>query len=143
MKEYFMKEAIREAIKAKNIEEIPVGAVIVYNNKIIARAYNKKEKLQNSLMHAELIAINKACKKLNSWRLNDCEIYVTLEPCNMCMAAIIESRIGKIYYGIDNFKTHSINNEMLKETKINIESGILESKCKNVLNDFFKNMRGK
>ena len=143
MKEYFMKEAVREAIKAKNIEEIPVGAVIVYNNKIIARAYNKKEKLQNSLMHAELIAINKACKKLNSWRLNDCEIYVTLEPCNMCMAAIIESRIGKIYYGIDNFKTHSINNEMLKETKINIESGILESKCKNVLNDFFKNMRGK
>ena len=143
MKEYFMKEAIREAIKAKNIEEIPVGAVIVYNNKIIARAYNKKEKLQNSLRHAELIAINKACKKLNSWRLNDCEIYVTLEPCNMCMAAIIESRIGKIYYGIDNFKTHSINNEMLKETKINIESGILESKCKNVLNDFFKNMRGK
>ena len=75
--------------------------------------------------------------------LSDCDLYVTLEPCNMCMAAIIESRIGKIYYGIDNFKTHSINNEILKETKINIESGILESKCKNVLNDFFKNMRGK
>lgn len=143
MKEYFMEEAIKEAIKAKSIGEIPVGAIIVYNNKIIARAYNKKEKLQNSLMHAELIAIDKACKKLKSWRLNDCEIYITLEPCNMCMAAIIESRIKKIYYGIDNIKTHSINIEILKETKINVENGVLESKCKNLLNNFFKNMRMK
>lgn len=143
MKKYYMKEAIKEARKANNIEEIPVGAIIVKDGKIIARGYNKKEKRQNSLMHAELIAIDKTCKKLDSWRLDNCEIYVTLEPCNMCMGAIIESRINKIYYGIDNSKSHKLNLEMIKNSKIDIEGGILELECKKILDDFFKNMRGK
>ncbi len=143
MKKYYMKEAIKEARKANNIEEIPVGAIIVKDGKIIARGYNKKEKRQNSLMHAELIAIDKTCKKLDSWRLDNCEIYVTLEPCNMCMGAIIESRINKIYYGIDNSKSHKLNLEMIKNSKIDIEGSILELECKKILDDFFKNMRGK
>ena len=143
MKEKFMKEALKEAKKAINLNEIPVGVVIVYNNKIIARGYNKKETLQNSLMHAEIIAINKASKKLRSWRLNDCEIYVTLEPCNMCMGAIVESRINKVYYGTDNLKSHELNLQIINNFKINVENGILEGKCKELLDDFFKNMRGK
>ena len=143
MKKYFMKEAIKQAKKANRIGEIPVGAVIVHNDKIIARGYNKRETKQNSLMHAELIAINKACKKLKSWRLNDCEMYVTLEPCNMCMGAIIESRISKIYYGIDNSKFHNINMEIIGNSKIDVEEYILKFECKKLLDDFFKNIRTK
>ena len=143
MKKYFMKEAIKQAKKANRIGEIPVGTVIVHNDKIIARGYNKRETKQNSLMHAELIAINKACKKLKSWRLNDCEMYVTLEPCNMCMGAIIESRISKIYYGIDNSKFHNINMEIIGNSKIDVEEYILKFECKKLLDDFFKNIRTK
>ena len=94
-------------------------------------------------MHAELIAINKACRKLKSWRLNDCEMYVTLEPCNMCMGAIIESRISKIYYGIDNSKFHNINMEIIGNSKIDVEEYILKFECKKLLDDFFKNIRTK
>ena len=143
MKKYFMKEAIKQAKKANRIGEIPVGTVIVHNDKIIARGYNKRETKQNSLMHAELIAINKACRKLKSWRLNDCEMYVTLEPCNMCMGAIIESRISKIYYGIDNSKFHNINMEIIGNSKIDVEEYILKFECKKLLDDFFKNIRTK
>ena len=143
MKKYFMKEAIKQAKKANRIGEIPVGTVIVHNDKIIARGYNKRETKQNSLMHAELIAINKACRKLKSWRLNDCEMYVTLEPCNMCMGAIIESRINKIYYGIDNSKFHNINMEIIGNSKIDVEEYILKFECKKLLDDFFKNIRTK
>ena len=96
-KEYFMQEALKEAKKAYNKLEVPVGVVIVKDDKIIARAYNQKEMKNSPIKHAEIIAIEKACKKLNNWRLNDCEMYVTLEPCPMCAGAIVNSRIKKIY----------------------------------------------
>ena len=91
----FMKEAIKEAIKAKEADEVPIGAVVVCDGKIISRAFNQREKKQNALAHAEVVAINKACKKLGSWRLDNATIYVTLEPCPMCAGAIINSRINK------------------------------------------------
>ena len=99
----YLNEVYKEAKKALKINEVPVGAVIVKGNKIIARAYNKKEINNDPLGHCELIAIKKACKKLNSWRLIGCDMYVTLEPCVMCLGALVHSRINKIYYGtIDN-----------------------------------------
>ena len=93
--EIFMREALKEAKKAYGKLEIPVGAIIVKDGKIISRGYNQKEGKKDSTRHAEIIAIQKACKKLNSWRLLDCEMYVTLEPCSMCAGAIIQSRINK------------------------------------------------
>ena len=99
-----MREAIKEAKKALEIEEVPVGAVIVKQGKIISRAHNTKETKQDSTCHAEILAIKKACKKLNSWRLLDCEMYVTLEPCSMCAGALINSRIKKIYIGTEDIK---------------------------------------
>ncbi len=98
-KEYFMKEALKEAKKAYKKLEVPVGTVIVKNGEIIARAYNQKESKKNATKHAEIIAIEKACKKIDNWRLNDCELYVTLEPCPMCAGAIMNSRIKKVYIG--------------------------------------------
>lgn len=97
--EKFMKEAIRQAKKAEKIAETPVGAVIVKDGAVIARGYNKRETKQNALCHAEISAINKACKKTGSWRLTGCELYVTLEPCPMCSGAIINSRIDKVFFG--------------------------------------------
>ncbi|MGL4949866.1 MAG: nucleoside deaminase, partial [Anaeroplasmataceae bacterium] len=103
----FMKEAIKQAKKAYKIDEVPVGCVIVKGDEIIARSYNKREQTQNSLMHAEIIAIDKACKKLNSWRLDECDIYVTLEPCAMCGGAIIQSKFKNVYYAAPDIKTGS------------------------------------
>lgn len=143
MDEYYMKEAMKEALKAKKIGEIPVGAVIVKNSKIIARGYNKKEKKQNSIMHAEIIAINRACKKTKSWRLNGCKLYVTLEPCSMCMGAIIESRIENMFYSIKNSKSHATNLSMISNNKLKVDIGLLEFENMQILNDFFKNMRNK
>ena len=97
--ERFMKEAIKQAQKAKQIDEVPIGCVIVKEGKIIARGYNKREVLQQSIAHAEIIAIQKACKKMGTWRLEGCELYVTLEPCPMCAGAILQSRIEKVIYG--------------------------------------------
>ena len=99
MEEKFMKEALKEAKKAYEKEEVPVGAVIVKDGKIIARAHNLKETKKDTTRHAEIIAIQKASKKLNAWRLEDCEMYVTLEPCSMCAGALIQSRIKKVYIG--------------------------------------------
>jgi tRNA(adenine34) deaminase len=96
----FMKEAFKEAQKAYKKDEVPVGAVIVKDGKIIARGYNQKEKCKNAIKHAEIIAIEKACEKLKNWHLEGCELYVTLEPCLMCCGAIIQSRIKKLYYGV-------------------------------------------
>jgi tRNA(adenine34) deaminase len=144
--EKFMVEAYKQAIKAKEQGEIPIGAVIVYNNKIISRAYNKREKSQNATHHAEILAINKACKKLKSWRLEDCEIYVTLEPCIMCYGAIINARIKKLYYGakdnkgrIDKSLLFSKNNSL--NHNLEIKGGILEKKCSEILINFFKEVR--
>ena len=99
-KEKYMKEALKEAKKALAKDEVPIGAVIVLEDKIIARGHNLRETKMNSLNHAEIIAIDKACKKLNNFRLEDCELYVTLEPCLMCSGAIVQSRIKKVYFQV-------------------------------------------
>lgn len=146
MKEKFMKEALKEAQKAYEKEEIPVGAVIVKDNKIIARAHNLKEFKQTAIAHAEILAIQKANKKLKNWRLIDCDIYVTLEPCMMCMGAIISSRIKNIYIGTLDPKIEEAESiKKLKEYEekngIHIEIGIVQEKCKQILKDFFKIIR--
>lgn len=143
---YYMKYALKEAKKAYEIGEIPVGCVIVYNDKIIARAYNKRENNNISTAHAEILAINKACKKLNSWRLEDCDIYITLEPCAMCAGAIIQSRIKNCYYGAYDYRfgAHKsiINLFDLKfNHNVNIYGGILEDECSKIIKDFFKKLR--
>ena len=104
MDNFYMAEALKLAKKAFKAGEVPIGAVIVYNDKIIGKGYNQKEKKKNSLKHAELIAIDEACNNIGDWRLNDCEIYITLEPCMMCYGAIVETRINKIVYGLKREK---------------------------------------
>ena len=148
-KEYFMKEALKEARKAYRKLEVPVGVVIVKDGEIIAKAYNQKEEKNSPIKHAEIIAIEKACKKLKNWRLNECEMYVTLEPCPMCAGAIVNSRIKKIYIGAAQQKTGAcgskvdIIDEYKTETKIDVEFGIMQEKCLNILQDFFKELRKK
>lgn len=145
--EKFMKCALREAEKAYDEKEIPVGAIIVKNGKIIARGHNQKESKQNSLKHAELIAIERACKKLNSWRLIDCDMYVTLEPCAMCAGAIIQSRIRKLYIGTSDEKTGSCGSvlNLLEDYTFNhhVEKneGICREDCAEILKDFFRELR--
>ena len=147
IKEKFMNEAIKEAKKAYDKLEVPIGAVIVKDNKIIARAHNLKEEKQSTIKHAEIIAIEKASKKLKNWRLNECEMYVTLEPCPMCAGAILNSRIKKIYIGAIDERTGAcgskINILQNKEldTSCDIEIGILADECKDLLQDFFKKLR--
>ena len=115
---YFMNQAYKEAIKALNIDEVPVGAVIVKDNKIIARAHNLKETLNLSTAHAEILVINKASKKLKTWHLDDCIMYVTLEPCVMCAGAIIQSRIKKVVYGAKSYQDGAIESALnLYDTK--------------------------
>ena len=145
--EKFMKEALKEAKKAYDKLEIPVGAVIVKDNKIIARAHNLKELKQDTTKHAEILAIKKASKKLNNWRLTDCEIYVTLEPCSMCAGAIINSRIKKVYIGAKDLKTGACGSKLNLlqdydfDTSVESEFGILEEECQSMLKDFFKELR--
>lgn len=147
MKEKFMREALKQAKKAAALDETPVGAVIVHNGKIIARGYNKREMKKNSLMHAEIIAINKACKKLDAWRLCECEMYVTLEPCPMCSGAIINSRIEKLYFGAYDNKAGcagSVMNLFEKGTfnhDVTVEGGIMSEECGEILSSFFKDLR--
>ncbi len=145
----YMKQALIEARKAYEKEEIPVGAIIVRDNKIIARAHNIKEEKNDTTKHAEIIAIQKASKKLDSWRLNDCEMYVTLEPCAMCAGALIQSRIKKVYIGTMDLKTGacgSVLNLLEDYTfnhKVEIEKGIMQQECEKILKDFFKMLRSK
>lgn len=143
MEQKFMKEALKEAQKAYDKLEIPVGAVIVKNGKIISRAHNLKETKQTATAHAEILAIQKANKKLNNWRLVDCDIYVTLEPCDMCMGAILSSRIKNIYIGtLDPKKKEKIDiNKYKEEYDTNIEYGIMQAKSEEILKNFFKDLR--
>ena len=143
MEQKFMKEALIEAQKAYDKQEIPVGAVIVKNGKIISRAHNLKETKQTATAHAEILAIQKANKKLNNWRLVDCDIYVTLEPCDMCMGAILSSRIKNIYIGtLDPKKKEKIDiNKYKEEYDTNIEYGIMQEKSEEILKNFFKDLR--
>ena len=146
-KEYFMKEALKEAEKAYKKLEGPVGAIIVKDGKIIARAYNQKESKTDTTKHAEILAIQKASKKLKSWRLIDCEMYVTLEPCTMCAGAIIHSRIKKVYIGAMDEKTGAVGSvlNLFEDYKFNhkpeVEKGILKEDCESLLKQFFKELR--
>ena len=140
-----MEEAFKEAQKALNKDEVPIGAVIVKDGKIVARGRNSREKSQNALKHAEIIAINKACKRLKSWRLDGCEIYVTLEPCPMCAGAIANARISKVVYGAkETTSEDNLCELILKSNRLNHKPNIeyRENKlCKDILQDFFKNKR--
>ena len=146
-KEYYMKQAIKEAEKAYEKLEVPVGAIIVKDGKIIARAYNQKESKTDTTKHAEILAIQKASKKLKSWRLIDCEMYVTLEPCTMCAGAIINSRIKKVYIGAMDEKTGAVGSvlNLFEDYKFNhkpeVEKGILKEDCESLLKQFFKELR--
>lgn len=145
----YMKEALKEAKKAYNKEEIPVGAIIVKDNKIIARAHNIKEMKNDTTRHAEIIAIQKASEKLGSWRLIDCEMYVTLEPCSMCAGALIQSRIQKVYIGTMDTKTGACGSvlNLLQDFnfnhKVDIETNIMQKECETILKEFFKKLRDK
>ena len=148
MESKFMTRAIELARIAAQEGEVPVGAVVVKDGKIIARAHNLKELKNSSISHAEILAIEKANKKLGAWRLENCEMYITLEPCMMCMGAIINSRIKKIYVGTLDPKTGSCESVIdIKNYKFNhvveIETGILKEQCEYILKDFFKMLRAK
>lgn len=143
----FMKEALKEAKKAYDKDEVPVGAIIVKDNKIIARAHNVKELKKDTTKHAEILAIQKASKKLDTWRLEGCTMYVTLEPCVMCTGATIQSRLDKLVIGTMDEKTGACGSvlNILKDYKFNhiveVEKGIMEEECREILQRFFKNLR--
>lgn len=147
MKNRFMIEALKQAKKASSIGEMPVGAVIVQNGKIISRGYNKRETKKNALLHAEMVAIDKACKKLGGWRLPHCEMYVTLEPCPMCAGAILNARIEKVYYGANDSKSGCVGSRMnlldmnLCNYRTETIGGIMAEECSAVIKNFFRNLR--
>lgn len=144
---YFMNKAYQEAIKAANKDEVPVGAVLVKDNKIIARAHNLKEKKQCAVFHAEIECIQKACKKLNTWHLDDCVLYVTLEPCTMCAGAIIQSRIKKVVYGALDYKGGAMQSTYhlydIKGFNHYPETVYYDKneQCSKILTSYFKNKR--
>lgn len=140
----YMKIALDEAKKSYRKGDVPVGAVIVKNNKIIAKAHNLKEKKHNPLLHAEIIAINKASKKLKRWRLDDCELYVTMEPCLMCTGAIIQSRIKKVYYSIENNEFGALKNiSQNKKYGIIIDNTLEKEHSLKIIKSFFEERRKK
>lgn len=145
--QYYMDEAIEEAKKALSVDEVPIGCVIVFNGEIIARAHNRKEELQQVTAHAEVLAIEQACRFMKSWRLENCTLYVTLEPCPMCAGTIQQARIPVVVFGAKDPKGGSFgSNFNLNEVKgLNhypmIESGIEEEKCSKLLKNYFKTKR--
>jgi tRNA(adenine34) deaminase len=143
----FMEEAIKEAKIALKENEIPIGAVIVYKNRIIGRGHNQTERLKDPTAHAEMIAISSACNYLNNWQLNETTIYITCEPCLMCLGAILLARIKRVVYGTKEekfgiFSNHPKFYESIKE-RIEVIDGIKEEECKELLKIFFQNKRGK
>ena len=139
-----MQKALEQAKKAQSVDEVPIGAVIVLDGKIIARAYNKKESSQIATHHAEILAIQKACKKLKSWRLDNAEMYVTLEPCPMCAGAIVNARIKKVYFGAYEPKSGSAVSrfDILTGAGLNHTTeyvgGVMEEECSAILKNYFK-----
>ena len=147
--EKWMKEAIKQAKKAYAIGDVPIGCVIVYEDKIIARGYNKRNKNKTTLAHAELLAMAKASKKLGDWRLEGCTMYVTLEPCQMCAGAIVQARMKRVVVGCMNPKAGCAGSilNLLQVAKFNhqveLETGVLEEECSLMMKGFFKELREK
>lgn len=147
--EYYMKEAIKEAKKAEVLAEVPIGAIIVMDGRIISRAHNLRENKQSAVAHAELLAIEQACKETGSWRLTNATLYVTLEPCAMCSGAIILSRVDRVVYGAADPKGGCAGTFMnlLQDERFNhqseVTSGVLEAECGQLLSDFFRQLREK
>lgn len=149
MDEKYMNLAIKEAMKARNKGEVPIGAVVVKGGKVIAKAHNLREMKKQACAHAEILAIEKACKKLDAWRLEECDMYVTLEPCAMCAGAILNARFKNVYIGameprsgavgsiINLFEQYNYNHS------VNYETGILGEECKKMLQEFFRELRNK
>ena len=143
---YFMQQALKCANTAQEKDEVPIGAIIVKDNKIIARGYNKSISLKDATAHAEIVAIRKACRKLNNYRLNECSIYVTIEPCSMCIGALIHARIKNLYFGAKDIKAGACGSvldisKFKLNHKINISGGLLEQDCATIIKKFFKNKR--
>lgn len=142
-----MREALRQAKRAASLGEMPVGAVIVRDGEIISRAYNRRETKKNALYHAEITAIERACKKLGGWRLPRCEMYVTLEPCPMCAGAILNSRIEHLYYGASDEKSGCCGSKInlldmnLCNYTVTVTGGILENECREIIKKFFRTLR--
>ena len=146
--EKFMRAAIRAARRGLKQGEVPIGAVIVYEDNVIASGYNRRAKLQLASAHAEMMAIDRACKKFHSWRLPEgCELFVTLEPCPMCMGASLNARVDKLYFGAYEQKGRSLTNELAVANLLNhtteVVGGVLEGECSALLTDFFSSMRKK
>jgi tRNA(adenine34) deaminase len=147
--EKYMREAIKQAKKAYAMDEVPIGCVIVYDGRIIARGYNRRTVDKNTLSHAELIAIKRASKVIGDWRLEGCTMYVTLEPCQMCAGAIVQARMEKVVIGAMNSKAGCagsvLNILQMKEFnhQVEIEKGVLEEKCSRMLTEFFRSLRKK
>ena len=145
--EKFMKEAIKQAKKAEAIGDVPIGCVIVHDGKIIARGYNKRNKDKTVLAHAELLAMKKACKKLGDWRLEDCTLYVTLEPCPMCAGAIVQARIPRVVIGCRNPKAGcagsilNLLNVPAFNHQVELTEGILQEECSTLIKEFFRKLR--
>lgn len=149
VQEKYMKQAIKLAEKAAELGEVPIGCVIEYQGKVIGRGYNRRTTDKSTLAHAEIIAIKKACKKMGDWRLEDCTMYVTLEPCQMCAGAIVQARVKKVVIGCMNPKAGcagSILNVLQMDAfnhQVEIERGVLEEECSKMLTFFFKRLRQK
>ena len=146
--EKFMRAAIRTAQKGLAEGEVPIGAVVVYENKVVARGYNRRARLQLASAHAEMMAIDKACKRFGSWRLPEgCELYVTLEPCPMCMGACLNARVDKIYFGSYEQKGRSLTTELAEANLLNhkteVVGGVLQEECTAMLTGFFSSLRQK
>ncbi|MGN0498907.1 MAG: tRNA adenosine(34) deaminase TadA [Acutalibacteraceae bacterium] len=146
--EKFMRLALEQAHLAYQIGEVPVGAVVVKNGQVVGTGYNRRETDKNAVAHAELLAINDACKNLGGWRLWECELYVTLEPCPMCAGAIINSRIKRLVYGASDKKAGSVESivkmfDLPYNHKPPYTAGVLEDECSQILKNFFKEMRSK
>ncbi len=145
--EKYMKEAIKQARKAAAVGDVPIGCVIVYEDKIIARGYNKRNAKKTTLAHAELLAIEKASKVINDWRLEECTMYITLEPCQMCAGAIIQARIPRVVVGAMNKKAGCAGSVInlfqipAFNHQVEFEKGVLEEECSALLSDFFKELR--
>lgn len=146
-KSFYMEEALKEAYKAYEKKETPIGAVIVKNGEIIARAHNQTEELNDSTAHAEILAIRQASEKLGGWRLIDCDLYVTMEPCIMCSGAIVNSRIKKLIIGTKHIKNahtknqHEFKLDYYETSNVEVYFGVLKDECSNILQEFFKTLR--